>query len=93
MQDHAEQATVDHQTVAIAVIDKAQLPELIHEMTDPRTGCAHHLCKSILTDSGQHRFSFALLSKMSEQQEDPRQTLFARVEKLIHKIRFVSGIE
>jgi hypothetical protein len=29
---------------------------------------------------------------MSEQQKDPRRTLFARIEKLIHKTRFVSGI-
>jgi hypothetical protein len=35
VQDHAEEATVDCQPAAVAVIDKAQLSELIHEMTDP----------------------------------------------------------
>jgi hypothetical protein len=89
VQDHAEEATMDRQPVVIAVIDKAQLPELIHEMTDPRPGCADHLCQAILTDSGEHRFGSAFLSKMSAQQKDPGQTLFARVEKLVDEIRFV----
>jgi hypothetical protein len=34
VQDYAEEATVDHHFAAV-VIDKAKLPELIHEMTDP----------------------------------------------------------
>ena len=62
---------MDHQPVVSGVIDKAQLPELIHEMTDPRPGCADHFCQAILTDSGKHRFGSAFLAKMSEQQEDP----------------------
>jgi hypothetical protein len=48
VQDHAEEATVNRQLGAFAVINKAQLPELIHEMTDPRPGCADHLCQAIL---------------------------------------------
>ena len=32
--DYAEEATVDHHFAAV-VIDKAKLPELIHEVTDP----------------------------------------------------------
>ena len=74
------------------VIDKTQLLELVHEMTDPRPGRAHHLRQAILADSGEHKFGFAFLPKMSEQQENPRQTLFARVEELIHEIRFKSGV-
>jgi hypothetical protein len=35
VQNYAEQAAVNRQAVIIAVIDEAQLPELIHEMTDP----------------------------------------------------------
>jgi hypothetical protein len=83
---------MDHQPVVIAVFNKAQLPELIHEMTDPRPGGADHLCQIGLTDFGKYRFGSAFLAKMSEQQEDPRQTLFARVEKLIYQIRLVSDI-
>ncbi len=33
VQDHAEEATVDRQPAAV-VIDEAQLPELIQEVTD-----------------------------------------------------------
>ena len=54
VQDHAQEATVDRQPVVIGVIDKAQLPELVHEMTDPRPGCADHFCQVILTHSGKH---------------------------------------
>ena len=32
VQDHAEEATIDCQPAAVAVIDKAQFPELVHEM-------------------------------------------------------------
>ena len=35
MQDHPEEATLDCQSRAV-VVDKAKLPELIHEMTDSR---------------------------------------------------------
>ena len=36
VQNHAEEATMDRQSaVGAAVIDKTQLPELVHEMTDP----------------------------------------------------------
>ena len=43
VQRHAEAATVNCQPVVVAVIDKAQLPELIHEMADPRASGANHL--------------------------------------------------
>jgi hypothetical protein len=36
VQEHAEQATIGRQPTVITVIDKAQLNEPIHEMTDPR---------------------------------------------------------
>jgi len=35
VQDYAEEATMDRQPFVAVVIDKAKLPELIHEMTDP----------------------------------------------------------
>ena len=33
VEDHAQEATVDRQSVGFAVVDKAQLPELVYEMT------------------------------------------------------------
>jgi len=50
-----------------AVIDKAKLPELIHEVTDPRPGRADHLCQVILANSGKHKFGSTFLAEMGEQ--------------------------
>ena len=91
VQDHAEEAAMDGQPGA-AVIDIAELPELIHEMTDPRPGCADHLRQVFLIDSGMYIFGSTFLPKMSQQQENPSQTLLAGVEKLIDEIAFESDV-
>jgi hypothetical protein len=83
---------MDCQPAAVAVVDKAQLPELIHEMTDPRPSGADHLCQVVLTHSGNDGFGFAFLAEMSQQQEHSGQTLLAGVEKLIDQIRFVADV-
>ena len=77
---------------AVVVIDKAKLPELIHEMTDSRPGCADHLCQRILIHSWNYAFGSAFLAKMSKQQENTSQPLLARVKKLVDEIRFVSDV-
>ncbi len=76
--------------VGAVVIDKTQLPELVHEMADPRPGGAHHLRQVFLIDSGKDTLGAAFLAEMSQQQEDPRQTLLAGVEKLVDEILFIS---
>lgn len=58
---------MNRQLAAVFVIDKAMLLELIHEMTDPRPGCADHLRQLFLIDSGNHGFGPALLAKMGQQ--------------------------
>jgi hypothetical protein len=68
------------------VIDKTKLLELVHEMTDPRPGGAHHLRQVFLTDSGKDTLGATFLAKMSQQQENPGQALLAGVEKLIDEI-------
>ena len=92
MQNYAQEAVVDCQPAAVGVIDKAMLPELIHEMTYSRPGSAYHLCQITLTDTGKHRFGSAFLAEMRKQQENPGQTLFTRVEKLIDKVGFISDV-
>jgi hypothetical protein len=93
VQDHAEQATMDRQPAHGAVVfDKAKLPELVHEMTDPRPGGAHHLRQVFLIDSGKDRFGSTFLAKMSQQQENPGQALLAGVEKLVDQILFISDV-
>jgi len=44
---------MDRQLTVTFVIDKAQLPELIHEMTYPRPGGADHLGQLFLIDPGK----------------------------------------
>ena len=83
---------MDCQPAVVAVIDKAQLPEFIHEMTDPRPGGADHLGQVILTDSRNYNFGLALLAKMSQQQENSSQTLLAGVEKLVNQVLFKSDV-
>jgi hypothetical protein len=83
---------MDRQPGFTVVIDKAKLPELIHEMIDPRPGCADHLCQVFLIDPGNYSFGPALLAKMGQQQENPSQALLAGVEKLVDEIRFVSDV-
>jgi len=48
VQNHVQQGTVDF-NVAV-VIDKAQLPKLVHEKTDARSRRADHLGERLLTD-------------------------------------------
>ena len=91
VQDDAEEAAMDLQSAAGAfVIDKTQLLELVHEMTDPRPGGAHHLRQVFLIDSGKDTLGSTFFAKMRQQQENPRQTLLAGVEELVDKILFVS---
>jgi hypothetical protein len=68
---------------AATVIDKAELSELVHEVTDPRPGGADHLGQVVLIDSGKYGFGFSFLAKMGQQHENPGQALLAGVEKLI----------
>ncbi|HJW28790.1 MAG TPA: hypothetical protein VJ508_06010, partial [Saprospiraceae bacterium] len=92
MQHHAEETAVNRQSVPIAVIDKAQLPEFVYEMTDPGPGGADHLGQVAMADFRKYPFGSAFLAKMSQQQEDARETLFARIKKLAHEIRLVSDV-
>ena len=66
-QDHAQKAIVNRQRAVVRVIDKAQRPELVHEITDPRPGGADHLGQVFLIDSGMDSFYPAFLAKMRQQ--------------------------
>ncbi len=83
MQNDIEQRTVDLQ--AAIVVNKAQFPEPVHEVTDSRTGRPHHLCQSLLAHLGDHGFGSAFLAEMSEQEQNAGQSLFTRVEELSTK--------
>ena len=76
VQDDAQEAVIDRQAAAVAVIDKAMLSELIHEVTDSQPGSAHHFRQITLTDTWNLSFRSALLAEIGKQQEDPCQPLF-----------------
>ena len=78
---------MDRQPAAGAVvIDKAKLPELFYEMIDSRPGCADHLYQVFLIDFGEDNLDSTFLAKISQQEENPGQTLLAGIEKLIDEI-------
>ena len=79
---------MDRQRAATIVIDKAELPELVHEMTDPRPGGADHLGQLFLIDLGECRPISTSLAKMRKQQENPGQAFLAEIEESIHEIFF-----
>ncbi len=65
VKDDIKQRAVDLQTAV--VVNKSQFPEPIHEETDTRASCAHHLCEGLLTDFGDYSPGFAVPAKMGEQ--------------------------
>ena len=66
-QDYAQEATINRQPTVALVIDKAQRPEFVHEMANPRPGGADHLGQVILINSGMNSFGPTLLAKMRQQ--------------------------
>jgi len=81
---------MDRQRAVAIVINEAQLPELVHEMTDPRPGGAHHLRQAFLIDSGKCSFGSTFLAETRQQQENPGQASLTAIEESIHEIFFHS---
>jgi hypothetical protein len=69
---------------ALVIVNEAQCAELVHEMADPRAGCAYHLRESLLTDFGDYSPGCAFLAEIGPQQQDSGQSLFAGIEKLVN---------
>ena len=90
MENNIQQRTVNLQPTV--VVNKAQFPEAVHKVADPRAGGADHFRQHLLTHLGNHTHRFAVLTKMSEQQKDPGQPLFTRIKKLINQIFFVTNV-
>ena len=81
---------MDRQHAVAIVIDKAQLPEFVHKMTDPRPGGADHLGQVFLIDSGKCRSVSIFLAILRKLQENTGQTFLATIEESIHEIFFDS---
>jgi len=83
---------VNVQIVSNVVLDKAELPEAVHEETDPRAGRPHHLGQSLLAQSGNRHFRHAFFTELRHQQKNTRQPLFAGVEELIDQVILISDV-
>ena len=77
---------MDRQRAVARVINKAQLPEIIHEMTDPRPGGAHHLGQVFLVDFGTRSSVLTFRAKARKQQGNPGQAFLTEIEKSIYEI-------
>ncbi len=66
------------------VVNKSQFPEPVHEEANPRAGRADHLGQSFLTDLGDNGFGNAFLAEMSQQQQNPGESLFTGVEEVVN---------
>ena len=83
---------MDVDVLSGVVLDKAELPESVHEKADARTSCSHHFRQSCLTESGNRHFGHTFRSETCHQQKNARQSLFAGIEKLVDQIILVSDI-
>ena len=71
---------------ARAVLDKPELPELVHEEVDTRTSRLDHLCEYLLGYFGQHAQRPGSLAVLGEEQECPGQSFLGGVEELIDQV-------
>ena len=70
-----------------AVFDQMHFPEFVHEVSNARAGRADHFRQRLVTQFGYCGIRrSAVLAKVRELQENPRQPLLAMVEKLIAEI-------
>jgi len=82
--DDVQQGRVDVQPTVI--LDEAELPEFIHEEIDARACRADPRRQNVLVDSWNDRFQLSLFAEIGEEQEQPGEPAFARIEQLINQI-------
>src|SRR5580765_173071 len=90
VQEDIQEGTMNVQ--AAVVLDEAELPELVHEATDPGPSGADHLRQDLLADLRNHGLGFPFLAEVGQQQQHPSQPLLARVEQLIDQVFLESHI-
>lgn len=76
---------------AAVVVDEAQLAKPVHKEADSRTGGANHLGQGPLAHLQDGGMGLGPSSKSRQQQESSRQSLLARIEKLIDEVVFNSN--
>ena len=66
--------------------------KFVHEQAHARPRGANHLCERLLADFRYDRLWPSLLAEICHQQKQPRQTLLARIEKLIDQVLLNAGV-
>jgi hypothetical protein len=90
VKDHVQQGIVNFQ-VAV-VFDETQLAELIQEKAHARARRADHFGERLLTNPCYDWIRPPLLAEVRHQKEKSRQTLLARIKKLINKVFLDAGV-
>ncbi len=71
---------------AAVVFNEAELAKAIHKEADARPCGTDHLRERLLRDLGNQGLRLAGLAKFRHQQQNPCQTPFAGIEKLINQV-------
>ena len=71
---------------APVVFDKTEFAKAVHKETDAGASSADHLRQGLLRDLGNVLFRLARLPEFRHQEQNPRQTLFTGVEKVIDEV-------
>ena len=90
MQNNSEKAATDRDGVVAMVIDKTELPKLVHKMADPRSGSSDHLGQVFLIDFGTCRSVSTFRAQLRKLQKNPGQAFLAEIEESIRKVFFNS---
>ena len=72
------------QIIPGVIVNKSQFPEPVHEKANPRASRAYHICEGLLTDLGDYSLGLPFLAEVSQQQQNPSQSFFAGIEKLVN---------
>src|SRR3954452_19267827 len=78
VQDHVQQRAMDAQDSI--VFDKAKPAEFVHKKADSRARSADHLGQGLLADLRNNRLRFPFFPKVGQEQEQPSQAFFTRIE-------------
>ena len=62
---------------------EARFSEPVHENPDAHSACACQSGEGFPTDLGDYSIGCAFLAKMSEQEQNPSQSLFAGIEEMV----------
>ena len=75
VQNYSEKRSVDGNLSVI--IDKAEIPEFVHEFADSRARRTYHFGQCLLSDFGNLRLRLIQFPISGHQQQDARQALLA----------------